>query len=69
MGEGDPGTPFGWFGDDQADSSIFNTGSLITKESETKVSEDAPDSAHTALRDAENDDGFDPYNSGRFNTK
>lgn len=69
MGEGDPDTPFGWFGDDQADSSIFNTGSLITKKSEAKVSDEAPDSGHTPLRDAENDEGFDPYNSGRFNAK
>ena len=69
IGEGNTDKPFGWFGDDQADSSIFNTGSLITKKSETKVSGETPDFGHTSLRDAENDDGFDPYNSGRFNTK
>ena len=68
-GEGNADKPFGWFGDDQADSSIFNTGSLNTRKPETKVSDDAPDPRHTALHDAENDDGFDPYNSGRFNTK
>ena len=69
MGEGNTDTPFGWFGDDQADSSIFNTGSLNTKKTETKFPDDAPGPGHTSLRDAEHDEGFDPYNSGRFNTK
>ncbi len=67
-GEGDTDKPFGWFGDDQADSSIFDTGSLNINKSETKASDKEVDSGHTSLRDAENDDGFDPYNSGRFNT-
>jgi hypothetical protein len=69
MGEGDPDRPFGWFGDDQADSSIFITGSLTTKKSETKASDEAPGSGYTTLCDAENDEDFDPYNSGRFNSK
>ena len=69
MGEGDSDTPFGWFGDDQADSSIFITGSRAKKNSETKVSDEAPGSGQTTSRDAENDEDFDPYNSGRFNSK
>ena len=68
-GKDNADSSFGWFGDDQADSSIFDTGSLNISKSETNASEKAVDSGHASLRDAENDEGFDPYNSGRFNTK
>ena len=68
-GEGDTDTQFGWFGDDQADSSIFDSGSLNISKSETEASDKGVDVGQTLFRDAENDEGFDPYNSGRFNAK
>lgn len=67
--KGDMDKPFGWFGDDQADSSIFMTGSPTVNKSGRTVSDSVPSSGPKSLRDAENDEGFDPYNSGRFNAK
>jgi hypothetical protein len=55
---------------DQADSSIFDTGQLVTEKSEGK---DAVPHSTLRLEDgpppgAEEDIGVDPYNTGRFDT-
>jgi hypothetical protein len=56
---------------DQADSSIFDTGSLNIEKSEDKnaVSHETPDLEGDLLCGAEQDTGVDPYNTGRFDTK
>ena len=56
---------------DQADSSIFNTGSLKIEKSEDKkaVSQKPPDLEGDSSCNAEEDTGFDPYNTGRFDTE
>ncbi len=59
-----------WLGIDQADSSIFDTGQLVTEKSEGK---DAVPHSTLRLEDdpppgAEEDIGVDPYNTGRFDT-
>ncbi len=61
---------FSWFGINQADSSIFDTGTLVTEKSEDKNAV-----SHSTLRleddpspSAEEDIGVDPYNTGRFDT-
>ena len=62
---------FGWFGTGNADSSVFDTGSLKIEKSEEgnavshktlELDDDSPSSG-------EDDTGFDPYNSGRFKSK
>jgi len=56
---------------EQADSSIFNTGSLNIEKSEDRnaVSHKTPDLDGDSLSAAEEDTGIDPYNTGRFDTK
>ncbi len=56
---------------DQADSSVFDTGSLKIEKSEGKnpVSHKTPDLEGDSLSKAEEDTDFDPYNTGRFDTK
>ena len=68
-GEHSDDSSFSWTDIDQADSSIFDTGSLNIEQSEDKnpLSHNTPDFEGDSLR-AEKP-GFDPYNSGRFNTK
>ena len=57
-----------WVGKDQADSSIFGTGSLNFERN--KATATAPhsttDQACDLSCDTEDGMGFDPYNSGRF---
>ncbi len=61
----------GWSGTDTAESSIFDTGSLrVEKTLEGKTG------SHTkfklvgdSTRGGEEDDGIDPYNTGRFESK
>ncbi len=62
---------FNWFGIDQADSSIFDTGNLIIEKSEDKnaVSHKALELEGDSLCSAEEDTGVDPYNTGRFDTE
>ncbi len=62
---------FSWSWADQADSSIFDTGSLITEKSEDKndVSHQTPDLEGDSLPGTEEDVGVDPYNTGRFDTE
>ena len=61
---------FSWFGNDQADSSIFDTGSLDTKIFANKVAVSAkvPAAERESLSTDEEDVGVDPYNTGRFTT-
>jgi len=56
---------------DQADSSVFDTGSLRIEKSEGKnaVSQKPPDLEGDSSCNVEEDTGFDPYNTGRFDTK
>jgi len=62
---------FSWFGNDHADSSIFDTGSLIAEKSADENTDSHKtlhlndDSSHSA----EEGEGFDPYNSGRFHSR
>ena len=53
---------------DQADSSIFDTGRLYIEKSKDKnaVPHNSPDEEDDSLRE---DNGVDPYNTGRFDTK
>jgi len=70
-GEHSDDSSFSWPWTDQADSSIFDTSSLVTEKSEDKNTvplatlklEDDPSA------DAEENMGIDPYNTGRFNTE
>ena len=62
---------FCWFGTDNADSSVFDTGSLRIGKSE-----EGSALAHKTLEPindppcgGEEDCGFDPYNSGRFKSE
>ncbi len=61
---------FSWSWADQADSSVFDTGRLVTEKSEEKnaVSHKTPDLEGDSLCGAEEDIGVDPYNTGRFDT-
>ena len=61
---------FSWFGNDQADSSIFDTGSLDTKKlaNEVTLSPEAPPAERDSASGVEEDVGVDPYNTGRFDT-
>ena len=56
---------------EQADSSIFNTGSLNIEKSEDRnsVYHKTPNLEGDSLCDAEENTGLDPYNKGRFDTK
>ena len=60
---------FSWSNIDLADSSIFDTGKLTAQKSMDKnpASYNAPDSESYLVREEKT--GFDPYNSGRFDTK
>ncbi len=70
-GEHSDDSSFSWPWTDQADSSIFDTSSLVTEKSEDENTvplatlrlEDDP------LFSAKEDIGVDPYNTGRFDTK
>ena len=68
-GENKSDSSFGWFGNDQADSNIFVSGSFNNKKSQSKEAAGAVEPNKSTLIDAENDEGFDPYNSGRFNAE
>ena len=70
-GEHSDDSSFSWFGIDQADSSIFDTGSLNIEKSEDKnaVSDKMLDLEGDSSCSAEEDIGVDPYNTGRFDTK
>ena len=59
------------FWPEQADSSIFNTGSLNIEKSEDRnaVSHRTPDPEGDSLCAAEENTGIDPYNTGRFDTE
>ena len=61
---------FSWFGTDNADSSIFDNGSLIIDKSENgdTVSHKTLDLEGDSLHSAEEDIGVDPYNTGCFDT-
>ena len=62
---------FGRSWEDQADSSVFDTGNLKigTVGDKNTVSRKAPDLEADSSANAEEDTGFDPYNTGRFDTK
>lgn len=70
-GEHSVDSSFSWFGNDHADSSIFDTGSLIAEKPADKNT-DSHKTLHLnddSLSGAEEGEGFDPYNSGRFHSK
>jgi len=56
---------------DKADSSIFDTGSLNIEKSEDRNAEShkTPNLEGDSLCAAEENTGFDPYNTGRFDTE
>ena len=60
---------FSWTEIDQADSSIFDTGSLVIEKSDggRSAKDQTPDT--TSSTPGLSDKGFDPYNSGRFDTE
>jgi len=62
---------FGRSWEDQADSSVFDTGNLKigTVGDKNTASRKAPHPEADSPGDAEEDTGFDPYNTGRFDTK
>ncbi len=62
---------FNGSGIDQADSSIFDTGRLKIEKSADRnaVSHKTSDRGGASSCDADEDTGFDPYNTGRFDTK
>ena len=62
---------FSWTEIDQADSSIFDTGSLNIEKSEDQnaPTNKTPDLEGDSLCSAEKDVGVDPYNTGRFDTE
>jgi len=68
-GEHGDDSSFSWAEIDQADSSIFDTGKLAAQRAIDKnpASYNAPDSESYLVREERT--GFDPYNSGRFDTK
>ncbi len=70
-GEHSDDSSISWFGNDQADSSVFDTGRLKIEKSKDRnaVSHKMPDLEGDSLSDAEEDTGFDPYNTARFDTK
>ena len=69
VGEHSDDSSFSWAEIDQADSSIFDTGKLAAQKSMDKnpASYNAPDSESYLVREEKT--GFDPYNSGRFDTE
>jgi len=69
-GEHNDDSSCGWSWTDQADSSIFDTGSLIAEKSEDKnaVSHKTLDPEGDLLCSAGEDMGVDPYNTGSFDT-
>lgn len=62
---------YGWIGNDQADSSIFNSGRRTAKKPADKnsVPPKTLSIEGNSLCIEEEDEGFDPYNSGRFKTE
>jgi len=62
------GSSFSWFGDGPADSSIFGSDSGISDQSVAgnPVSLKEPHADTDGSRETEEDPGFDPYNTGRF---
>lgn len=62
---------FGWFGTGNADSSVFDTGSLKIEKSqkENAVSHKTLELINDSPSNGEHDTGFDPYNSGRFKSR
>ena len=68
---------FSWFEDDQADSSIFDTGSSIIEKSEDAKSESDNENAvgvstlnlEKDLWPNDEDIGVDPYNTGRVDNE
>ena len=67
-GEHNDNSSFSWAEIDQADSSIFDTGKLVAEKSKNKnpVSHNTPDLEGDSVSGEKT--GFDPYNSGRFDT-
>ncbi len=61
----------GWFGTDQSDSSVFDTGSLRIEKSEQKntVSHKTLELINDSPCGGEEETSFDPYNTGRFQSK
>ena len=61
----------GWIGNDQSDSSVFDTGSLRIEKNKFSeaASQRPPDLEGDSSRNGEEDTGFDPYNTGRFDSK
>ena len=70
-GEHSDDSSFSCSWEEQADSSVFDTGSLKIEKSEDKnaVSYKTLDIEGDSSCNAEEDTGFDPYNTGRFDTK
>ena len=67
-GEYSNDSPFSWFGTGQADSSVFDTGSLFIDKSQDgdTVSHKTLGLESDSLRSTGEDMGVDPYNTGRF---
>ena len=59
---------FSWFGNGPADSSIFDSGSAEIEQSGIGDTVSLKALEADALCDTEEDTGFDPYNTGRFDT-
>jgi len=59
---------FSWFGDSPADSSIFDSGSAIVEQSGIGDTVSLKALEADTLCDTEEDTGFDPYDTGRFDT-
>ncbi len=70
-GEQNDDSSFSWPWADQADSSVFDTGSLKIEKSKDRnaVSHKTPDLEGGSLSNAQEDTSFDPYNTARFDTK
>ena len=70
-GEYSDDSSLSWTEIDQADSSIFDTGSLNIEKSEDQnaPTNKTPDLEGDSLCSAEKDVGVDPYNTGRFDTE
>ena len=70
-GEHSKDSSLSWFEIDQADSSIFDTGKLVTEKSEDKnpVSHSTLRLEDDPLCSTKEDIGVDPYNTGSFDTE
>jgi len=70
-GEHSDDSSISWTEIDQADSSIFDTGSLKIEKSEdgNTVSQNMPSPEGSSSRSAEEGIGVDPYNTSSFDTK